>query len=212
MPQRTFASEVTLGLRSVDVRACARRGWRHASSAHGGAVFAARRLRCAARPEVAPHNSLRSLRSLRSNRCGESDDEARSRAPTSGLRCSPLHIEPTPHAASREGQGLRFPCRAPRRLPQWRARAGGSEPVGRRGAQGSWPRAQRAPCSDSLRLFDHSERSERRELHNAATNPSTAGQSVYPPTAPPARWRLPGCDFAAPHSTRSAQRGMEPLK
>ena len=30
------------------------------------------------------------------------------------------------------------------------------------------PRAQRASCSDSLRVFDHSERSERRELRNGA--------------------------------------------
>ncbi len=39
-----------------------------------------RRLRCGARVSVAPHNSLRSLRSLRSNRCGESVDEARAYA------------------------------------------------------------------------------------------------------------------------------------
>jgi hypothetical protein len=37
----------------------------------------ARRLRCGARVSVAPHNSLHSLRSLRSDRCGESVDEAR---------------------------------------------------------------------------------------------------------------------------------------
>ncbi len=39
-----------------------------------------RRLRCGARVSVAPHNSLRSLRSLRSNRCGESVHEARAYA------------------------------------------------------------------------------------------------------------------------------------
>jgi hypothetical protein len=37
----------------------------------------ARRLRCGARVSVAPHNSLHSLRSFRSNRCGESVHEAR---------------------------------------------------------------------------------------------------------------------------------------
>ncbi len=42
-----------------------------------GRSVAALRLRCGARPGVAPHNSLRSLRSLRSDRCGESDHEAR---------------------------------------------------------------------------------------------------------------------------------------
>jgi hypothetical protein len=45
--------------------------------AHAGAVFAARRLRCGTRFEVAPNNSLRSLRSLRSDTFGESEVEAR---------------------------------------------------------------------------------------------------------------------------------------
>jgi len=54
-----------------------RRGRRYPPGAHGGAVCAALRLRCGARPGVAPHNSLRSLRSLRSNTCGESVYEAR---------------------------------------------------------------------------------------------------------------------------------------
>jgi hypothetical protein len=39
--------------------------------------FAALRVPCAPRPLAARHNSLRSLRSLRSDRCRESDDEAR---------------------------------------------------------------------------------------------------------------------------------------
>ena len=39
-------------------------------------------------------------------------------------------------------------------------------PVWRRGAQGLGPRAQRASWTDSLPLFDHSERSERREFGN----------------------------------------------
>ena len=45
--------------------------------AHDGSVSAALRLRCGARPGVASHNSLRSLRSLRSNTCDESVYEAR---------------------------------------------------------------------------------------------------------------------------------------
>ena len=53
------------------------------------AVAAKRRLPCAARPAVALRNSLRSLRSLRSDSRNESDDEARAaHAPTTGLRCS----------------------------------------------------------------------------------------------------------------------------
>ena len=79
----------------------ARRGRRHPAGAHAGTVGAARRLRCAARPGVAPLNSLRSLRSLRSNRRGESVLEARWRAPTPDLRCSPPQKSPPPGAACR---------------------------------------------------------------------------------------------------------------
>ena len=46
------------------------------------AVGDKRRLHCAARSGVAPHNSLRSLRSLRSNRCRESEVGSALRAPT----------------------------------------------------------------------------------------------------------------------------------
>src|SRR5512146_3196369 len=46
---------------------------------------------CDARARVARHNSLRDLRSLRSNKCRESVDDARAwrRAPTPALRVSP---------------------------------------------------------------------------------------------------------------------------
>ena len=63
-----------------------RRGRRRPAGAHAGAVSASLRLHCDARSGVAPPNSLRSLRSLRSNNRGESEDEARSRAPTPALR------------------------------------------------------------------------------------------------------------------------------
>jgi hypothetical protein len=55
----------------------ARRGGWYPAGAHTRAVSAALRLPCDARSEVAPRNSLRSLRSLRSNSRGESDHEAR---------------------------------------------------------------------------------------------------------------------------------------
>ncbi len=45
--------------------------------AHAGVVGALRRLHCDARPQGAPRNSLRSLRSLRSDSRGESEVEAR---------------------------------------------------------------------------------------------------------------------------------------
>ena len=51
---------------------------------------------------VAPPNSLRSLRSLRSDSRGESVHEARSRAPTPALRSSPRPREPPPRTAHHE--------------------------------------------------------------------------------------------------------------
>ena len=67
-----------------------------------GAVGAMHRLRCGARPPGARQNSLRSLRSLRSDSCRESVYEARQGAPPGGLRSSP------PQRACR----ARTPCRA----------------------------------------------------------------------------------------------------
>jgi hypothetical protein len=87
--------------------ASARRGRRYPARAHAVAVDAARRLHCAARSGVAPQNSLRSLRSLRSNSRGESDDEARAaRAPTPALRCSSPQKSPPPGTACREAHRL----------------------------------------------------------------------------------------------------------
>ena len=59
------------------LRSFARRGRRYPPGAHAGAVCASLRLHCDARAAVAPKNSLRSLRSLRSNSFGESVHEAR---------------------------------------------------------------------------------------------------------------------------------------
>ncbi len=179
----------------ADVCSCvgpARRGRRHPAGAHGGVVGALRRLRCGARPGVAPHNSLRSLRSLRSNRCGESVYEARcARRPQA---CAPRH--PTnrpcrvPPVAKATGVGYpseHHDCSRKGAPGQAAARLRGAEE--RRPCR---PRAQRASSSDSLHL---SERSERSELCNGATRPSTAGQSErsadrHAEALPPARARL----------------------
>ncbi len=76
----------------------ARRARRYPPGAHGRAVGAAHRLHCDARSGVAAQNSLRSLRSLRSNSCAESVYEARcarrlrscaSRRPANRLRRAP---------------------------------------------------------------------------------------------------------------------------
>ena len=80
------------------VEGLARRGGRYPVWAHTGSVGQMRRLRCDARAGVAPRNSLRSLRSLRSDNRGESDERSALRAPTptlalqaaSGLAARPL--------------------------------------------------------------------------------------------------------------------------
>ena len=74
-----------------------------------GPFVTLRRLHCAARSGVAPQNSLRSLRSLRSNGRGESDTEARAaRAPTPALRCSSPPKSPPPGNACREARARWF--------------------------------------------------------------------------------------------------------
>ena len=56
-------------------------------------------LPCGARGEVGPSNSLRVLRTLRSNNSGQSDDEARCARPP--RRCAPRHHPGArPHSAS----------------------------------------------------------------------------------------------------------------
>ena len=64
--------------------------------AHAGAVGAARRLRCDARSGVAPRNSLRSLRSLRSNMARRVRSRSALRAPT-----PPLALQAAPGLAAR---------------------------------------------------------------------------------------------------------------
>ena len=152
-----------------------RRGRRYLAGAHAAAVGAARRLHCDARSGVAPQNSLRELRSLRSNSRGESDNEA---------RCA---RRPRPCASRRHRNR---PCRVPpaassttelfaRQEPRCLGKGAGGQPAARlcaaekRRARG--PRAQRASSSDSPRLFERSERSSRSEFCGGATRPSIAG-------------------------------------
>jgi hypothetical protein len=120
-------------LAKVRSRPLERRGGRHPAGAHGVAVGAGRRLHCDARPGVARHNSLRSLRELRSNKCRESVYEARcarrpracaSRRPTNRPRRAPpaarasvcLLDATTSTAVSAKGcaGGSRRACEAPR--------------------------------------------------------------------------------------------------
>ncbi len=184
---------------SASVAARAYRGRWHLARAHGGAVYASLRLRCGARPGVAPHNSLRSLRSLRSDRCGESAHEA---------RCA---RRPQPCAPRRP---TNRPCRVP---PAAKAGMGGLPPhttIGSAKARpGRWQRACGAPRSTGLvararsaprnlicrTLFERSERSERSELCDGPQGRAPQGSRCAAPTASPKRCRLPGRAFAAPH-------------
>jgi hypothetical protein len=81
-------------------RASARRGAagvarRGPQWAHAVTVGAARRLRCGARSGIAPQNSLRSLRSLRSDSRGESVVDARCARRSRRLRSAPSQKSPS---------------------------------------------------------------------------------------------------------------------
>jgi len=167
-----FGPLLTFG--SVCFRLLERRGRRHPARAHAVAVGAARRLHCGARLGVASPNSLRSLRSLRSNSGDESVDEARcARRPRA---CAPRRHRNRPRRVPPAARQRRW-ClsREPIPLQQRRARAGRSAPVRRREAQGLWPRAQRASSTDSSPLFERSERSERSEFGDGPRDRASQG-------------------------------------
>ena len=184
----------------VDVGSCggsAHRGKGSPPGAHAVAVAAARSLHCAARSGVAPPNSLRSLRSLRSNTRGESVDEARAaHAPTPALRCSSPPKSRPAGCPCREVHGGWCSFQTPPRLLQRRVRAGCGAPLRRRGAQGSWPRAQRASTTDSSRLFERRERSERSELSDGPRDRAPQGSRSAAATAEAKRRGLPARAFA----------------
>jgi hypothetical protein len=196
-------SLVTVRLRT----AAARRGKGSPPGAHSVAVGAAHRLHCAARSGVAPPNSLRSLRSLRSNSRGESDVDARQRAPTPALRCSSPPKSRPAGSPCRDAHRLGSSSQTPPRWLQRRVRAGCGAPLRCRGAQGSWSRAQRASTTDSSRLFEWRERSERSELSDGPRDRAPQGSRCAAPTASAKRRGLPACAFARAdlrtHSSRS---------
>jgi len=79
---------------------------------------------------------------------------------------------------------------------QRRVRAGCGAPVRRRGAQGSWPRAQRASMTDSSRLSERRERSERSELSDGPRDRAPQGSRSAAETASAKRRGLPVRAFA----------------
>ena len=186
--------------RLVSRAASTRRGRRHPAGDRGSVVGAARRLRCDARSGVAPHNSLRSLRSLRSDRCGESVHEARWRAPTPELRFSPPLYSPRPGAACRAATDCAARAEDNERYRQRCVRAGRSAHERRRASQGSWPRAYpRASSSDSSRLSERRERSERSELRDGPR-----GREGEPGREPSGGRFVPG-----ERPGRQARRGLQ---
>ena len=100
-----FGPLLTLRAGSLnDCVACeglARRGRRHPAGAHAGTVYASLRLRCAARPGVAPRTRCAHFVRYAQTGGAKSVLEARWRAPTPGLRCSPPQKSPPPGAACR---------------------------------------------------------------------------------------------------------------
>ncbi len=143
-----------------------------------GWPFAALRVALRCSGSVAPlQNSLRSLRSLRSNslRRVSSRSALRARAPgplllLGGATCAPPRPRPPPCRQQRRCSNVAhatFGC--------WQRR----QPGPGRGAHVSapsstgvlGPRAQRASCTDSSRLFERSERSERRRVERRGHGP-----------------------------------------
>ena len=91
-----------------------------------------------------------------------------------------LRVRNSPRQASPLGpvdRGDVARANTPSAMPPSRRRALGCRgELRRREAQGLWPRAySRASCSDSLHLFDHSERSERRKLCNGPQDRASQG-------------------------------------
>jgi len=184
--------------------ASAHRGKGNPPGAHAVAVGAVHRLHCAARSGVAPPNSLRSLRSLRSDNRGESVYEAHAaHAPTPALCCSSPPKSRPAGSPCREVHG--WWCSLPVLQPwlQRRVRAGCGAPLRRRGAQGSWPRAQRASTTDSSRLFERRERSERSELSDGPRDRAPQGSRSAAETASAKRRGLPARADRGTPSSRS---------
>jgi len=174
----------------------ARRGRRHPAAAHAVAVSASLRLHCGARSEVARPNSLRSLRSLRSDNRRESVDEARWRAPTSALRSSSPQKSPLPGAARRSATVGAFrasnPAVSAKACPG-RLRSASAAPSG----AGLVARARSALRQLTCRrLFERSERSERSEFGDGPGDRAAQGSLSAAKTAEAKRSSLPGHAFA----------------
>jgi hypothetical protein len=181
------------------------RGRGHPSAAHAVAVCASLRLHCGARSEVARPNSLRSLRSLRSDNRRESVVEARWRAPTSALCSSPPQKSPPPGTPCRSGSVGAFRSNAPdlaaKACPD-RLRSASEAPS----SAGRVARARSALRELTCRrLSERSERSERSEFGDGPRDRAAQGSRRAATTAEAKRSSLPGHAFA--RADRSMQSG-----
>jgi len=192
-------------LRPFAGSACERRarcGGRCPVWAPAVAVGLAGRLRCAARSEGAPRNSLRSLRSLCSNSLGESDERSALRAPPSALRCSPPHKSPPPGAAHRAAALVVFDdkelggagkagggCASP---ATYAARRNAGLLVAR--ATRAFRPLTRRDCPSganevSKASFAADQEAEYRKAVGPQGQPPHSSAGAYPPAALLARWR-----------------------
>jgi hypothetical protein len=229
-PERLFAC-----VRS-SCAASSRRGGRYPVWAHDGAVGAAHRLRCGARSGLAPRNSLHSLRSLRSDSLGESDERSALRAPSpalalqaaqglaalplarhgqstglsvSGLACSPPQKSPPPGTAHRAATRVVF---LGEYLGASGKAAGGCASAATyaalRNAGLVVARVSALRSSDSSRLFERSERSERSEFRDGPRDRVPEGSRPAGPAAAFERRRIPARGFAYARCPHVAKRSI----
>ena len=213
-PLRLFAIVRSFKFVSARARRRARPG-----RGSDGLPFASLRVPCGTRSSGPSHNSLRSLRSLRSNTCAESDDEARQmRARPEGLRSSAAPIRPaqappgalpatevvsdTTHTTPLSA--TRHPGRAQRACEALRS----TGLVAR--ARSALRALTRRVCSSAVSAANvASYAAGPPSTGSGRSVPSTSSGARAPQgsrseakTASPARWALPGCPVAAPLPTQ----------
>ena len=180
----------------------------------GGRRCAPTPLRCSARgraAELAAFAALTTLKQLRRVR----SRSALARADPGPALLVATEIAPTGYRLPRSPPGGRRAgrVRAPPLFPQRRVRAGRGAPLRRREAQGLWPRAQRASCSDSSQLSERSERSERSEFCDGPRDRASQGSRRESAgrrsrSARPARTRL--CRALHCHETTARPTSSQP--
>ena len=184
------------------------RGGRDPGWAHTGAVSASLRLRCDALAGVAPRNSPHSLRSLRSDNRGESDERSALRAPTPALRFSPPHKLPTPRPAHRAATLMVSDQVLGVSAKLWAGVRRQRHEAALRNAGLVVARTSALRPSDSSRLFERSERSERSEFRDGPRGRVPEGSRPAGTTAASERRRIPARGFASLQTMHVAARSQ----